>query len=250
MMLMDLPSSRSPAPTEFSGWNEITSERTLVKTTVVHEAELSQGKSFFKKPDEWPSINLDNLSSSPIDNGIDHRTIDELLSRRRVPSNTEDSVLKSERFADLQMSMVEPVVKTSTSSTPNDPRAASEEERTSQNSAMEITGPTVSSMIEQSNHPPIMNVSRGVRKLANPATRGQSVQALANKTHDTVSPVIMNMLPRPGNPDRPGKGLAGGGARENQPQLGPVGDGGPWSRESFDLFGTWKPPGRDTAITN
>jgi hypothetical protein len=250
MMLMDLPSSRSPAPIESLGWDEITSERTLVKTPAVHEVEPFQGNSFFKKPEERPRINLDDLSSSPIDSGIDHQTIDELLSRPRVPSKTEDSILKSEPFPNLQMAIVEPVIKTSTSSTPNEPRAALEEERTSQNQAMEITGPMVSSMIEQSNHPPpTMNVSRGIRKLANPATRGQSVRALANKTHDTVSPVTMNMLPLPRISGRPGKGLAGGGAGENQPQLGPVGDGGPWSRESFDLFGTWKPPGRDTAIT-
>jgi hypothetical protein len=89
-------------------------------------------------------------------------------------------------------------------------------------------------------------------KLVNPATRGLSVQMTANRTVNTRVPTF-NGLPSTAPPpprisSRPGRIPAQDEALPNRSVRGPVKEvtpGGPWSRESFDLFGSWRPPGRD-----
>jgi len=90
-------------------------------------------------------------------------------------------------------------------------------------------------------------VSIGPTRLANPATRGPSVQVTARRTVDTIAmaPEVSSMLPPPRNIGWPGVNLTNAVA---EPRREPVDEAscGPWSRESFDLFGSWRPPGRDS----
>ena len=88
-------------------------------------------------------------------------------------------------------------------------------------------------------------------KLANPATRGLSVQMTANKTVNAIvnapnplpsMPPPQRTLKRPGTIPAQGESLPN---RTKEPVI-EVTPGGPWSRESFDLFGPWRPPRRAT----
>jgi len=87
-------------------------------------------------------------------------------------------------------------------------------------------------------------------RLVNPATRGKSLQTIAANTVDSLAPVFSLMPPPPPTPriitrlqrnlDRNivvGERAALGG------YMGKRTIAGPWSRESFDLFGSWLPPG-------
>ena len=92
-------------------------------------------------------------------------------------------------------------------------------------------------------------------KLANPATRGLSVQMTANRTINALAPAFTGLPtmapPQPRISTRPGRIPAPDKALEKRSMKEPVEEvppGGPWSRESFDLFGSWRPPGRDTGI--
>jgi hypothetical protein len=85
-------------------------------------------------------------------------------------------------------------------------------------------------------------------KLVNPATRGPSVQMTANRTVNALVPAF-NGLPsiappplcipsRAGRMSTREEALANRVVREPVKGMTP---GGPWSRESFDLFGSWRP---------
>ncbi|KAE9365231.1 hypothetical protein N431DRAFT_430735 [Stipitochalara longipes BDJ] len=89
-------------------------------------------------------------------------------------------------------------------------------------------------------------------RLINPATRGKSLQSIAANTVDSLAPAFSLMPPPPPLPahrftTRPQKNLERNVVAEDRPP--PSGyDGnrttaGPWSRESYDLFGSWLPPG-------
>ena len=80
-------------------------------------------------------------------------------------------------------------------------------------------------------------------KLPNPATRGMSVQQLATNTLDTLVTPLIAMPPTapPQNP-KSDWSQAKHGAAPHSIGLATV---GPWSRESFDLFGSWRPPGTE-----
>ncbi|TGO47784.1 hypothetical protein BOTNAR_0506g00050 [Botryotinia narcissicola] len=78
-------------------------------------------------------------------------------------------------------------------------------------------------------------------RIINPATRGMSIQKTAKRTLHALSPPVNQMGP-------PAAILGGLGSRRNTTNditgdLGSASDlKGPWSRESFDLFGSWRPP--------
>lgn len=87
-------------------------------------------------------------------------------------------------------------------------------------------------------------------KMANPATSGRSLQSIAGSTLNTVAPAFTGVMPPPPprllnriNRTNPREEAARG--RTDAALLREESKGGPWSRESFDLFGTWKPPGRN-----
>ena len=91
-------------------------------------------------------------------------------------------------------------------------------------------------------------------KLVNPATRGLSVQMTANRTVNARVPAFSgppSMAPPPPRiSSRPRRIPVQDEVLSNRSVRGPVKEvtaGGPWSRESFDLFGSWRPPGRDTS---
>ena len=105
--------------------------------------------------------------------------------------------------------------------------------------------------------PTVPNVRTGQpkAKLINPATRGPTVQMTANRTVNSLVPAF-NALPSMPPPlrtsMRAGRSLAQhesseGRAKRPVKEMAP---GGPWSRESFDLFGTWRPPGRGTGTSS
>ena len=81
-------------------------------------------------------------------------------------------------------------------------------------------------------------------RLANPATRGRPIQRAVSKAMETTAPGIRAM-PQPTpmvDSCRPDQIAAG---EDNVGKEIPIMKG-PWSTaESFDLFGKWKPPGRD-----
>ncbi|KAF7959689.1 hypothetical protein EAE96_001303 [Botrytis aclada] len=78
-------------------------------------------------------------------------------------------------------------------------------------------------------------------RIINPATRGMSIQKTAKRTLHALSPPVNQMGP-------PAAVLGGLGSGRNTTKdiLGNIGNErdpqGPWSRESFDLFGPWRPP--------
>ncbi|CAL3970813.1 unnamed protein product [Diplocarpon coronariae] len=88
-------------------------------------------------------------------------------------------------------------------------------------------------------------------RLANPATRGKSLQTLAASTVEMANPSFKSPMPPPA-PRRPirteqcevlvgGEDQASGADSERKVALD-----GPWSREAFDLFGLRGPPQRNT----
>ncbi len=91
-------------------------------------------------------------------------------------------------------------------------------------------------------------------RLVNPATRGKSLQSIAANTADLLNPTSNNMAPPPAavsNISRVNR-TNPRDMTERRVEAVPVAGrldvreesrGGPWSRESFDLFGSWKPPG-------
>jgi hypothetical protein len=95
---------------------------------------------------------------------------------------------------------------------------------------------------------PVETTNAPKARLVNPATRGKSLQTIAANTVDSLAPAFSVMPPSPPrittwpqkNSDR---SIA---AEERATPGGYVGDRtitGPWSRESYDLFGSWLPPG-------
>ncbi|KAG0650303.1 GRF-type zinc finger domain-containing 1 [Hyphodiscus hymeniophilus] len=104
--------------------------------------------------------------------------------------------------------------------------------------------------------PAVLNIGpRPQPKLINPATRGPSIQMTASRTVNALVPAFNApaMMPPPARTfTSPGRSLAlnesgDGRVKEAAKEVTP---GGPWSQESYDLFGTWRPPGRDrTAST-
>jgi len=96
-------------------------------------------------------------------------------------------------------------------------------------------------------------------KLLNPATRGKSLQKTVAESNDALALTLKtnpNMMP-PGAPriggllsrvdvrGRDGNGQGqGDGDGDREGVRGGYEKTGPWSRESFDLFGNWRPPGR------
>jgi hypothetical protein len=107
--------------------------------------------------------------------------------------------------------------------------------------------------------PSVPNTRKGQPKvkLGNPATRGLSVRMPANRrvnANANARVPAFNGLPRMPPPPtiiRPGRTLAEDKSLENRPResVTEVIPSGPWTRESFDLFGSWRPPGRDTGTS-
>jgi Protein of unknown function (DUF2439) len=89
-------------------------------------------------------------------------------------------------------------------------------------------------------------------RLLNPATRGKSLQTIAANTIDSLAPAF-SLMPPPLQPQRittrPQRSLDRNVVAEERPSPGGyVGKRtvtGPWSRESYDLFGSWLPPGTE-----
>jgi hypothetical protein len=84
-------------------------------------------------------------------------------------------------------------------------------------------------------------------RLANPATRGKSLQSIAASTVEALTPAASVMPPPPPPPRISSRS-------ERTIDINEVGINiaatrpqdtvsGPWSREAFDLFGDWRPPG-------
>jgi hypothetical protein len=238
-----------------------------------------QATPVFQTADERPSINLANLSSSPADSGIDHQTIDALLSRRKIPCREEASFGAPDHAPDAERSNVAAVAKCNSSKSMTDPSSglAQAPDQPVEKLALKNSEAVVPVEKEQANAAPMKIKARKItsrtiaapqeqdkpveklglqeteliskgkadvpmnvrRTILNPATRGQSVQMLASKTLDAKAPALTNMAPPSLVPARnkPGDNI-------------PVGVAGPWSRESFDLFGSWRPPGRESVITS
>jgi hypothetical protein len=83
-------------------------------------------------------------------------------------------------------------------------------------------------------------------RLANPATRGKSLQSIAASTVEALAPATNVMPPPPprissGFERTIGRNEVGISIAAARPQDTVS---GPWSREAFDLFGDWRPPGR------
>ncbi|TVY81153.1 Uncharacterized protein LSUE1_G006907 [Lachnellula suecica] len=95
-------------------------------------------------------------------------------------------------------------------------------------------------------------------KLLNPATRGKSLQKTVAEANDAMAQALRAMPPpliRPRILSRPAGQpiLARDEALiEGQIESGPdsVPLSGPWSREAFDLFGSWRPPAREAIVGN
>ncbi|KAK2624692.1 hypothetical protein QTJ16_005885 [Diplocarpon rosae] len=90
-------------------------------------------------------------------------------------------------------------------------------------------------------------------KLANPATRGKTLQKLAASTVDAVNPLFKDPMPPPPPAPRIAIRIERSGmlvgvedqANGAEPE-GKVALEGPWSREAFDLFGLRGPPQQNT----
>lgn len=263
-MLMDLPSSRSTSFNDsFERAESIQSQtKTPIRKEVNQSPNVMKTKSPFQNA-ERPTINPENMSSSPIDSGIDHQTIDFLLCRRRSSSEIgQSSNHESEKNMDVQPVIIQPIIEAPTTAD----EAVIEEEDATHNLIVAIKSPTALSeekQLEEANDnlntslplktfsckgvqlnpQATTNTGGNVPKIINPATRGQSVQMLATKTLDSlVAPVMLPPPPR--TIDRPGIDLGRSRAAESPQLAGQAEKDGPWSRESFDLFGTWRPPER------
>jgi hypothetical protein len=83
-------------------------------------------------------------------------------------------------------------------------------------------------------------------RLANPATRGKSLQSIAASTVEALAPAANVMPPPPPRiSSRPERTIDRNEVEINIAATRPqVAVSGPWSREAFDLFGDWRPPGR------
>lgn len=87
-------------------------------------------------------------------------------------------------------------------------------------------------------------------RVINPATRGPSIKVMANKTIDTMAPPAFNVMPKMPPPPQSSSSTTRQEtvvttAEEKTGIAGSLAETqvcGPWSRESFDLFGSWKPP--------
>lgn len=271
MMLMDLPSSRTPMNSGSSSKEVVSTERPLRNDTTrsqdiievsgnqdlvaaVEESEISQSKvqkSPFPQA-KRPTINAEDMSSSPIDSGIDHQTIDALLLRRRDSSGVQSS-LGSEKKTETQAVVTQMIIE----SEPKLGGLSTENMVTEKDKAAEP--PTIQEPMSRENvvfgkdkatDPPIHDVASMERvppKLTNPASRGQSIRILAPKTLETIPPEATTMQP-PRIIDRLNNELPrsrGVGQPMNDGQA----DLGPWSRESFDLFGSWRPPQAGGTVT-
>jgi hypothetical protein len=89
-------------------------------------------------------------------------------------------------------------------------------------------------------------------RILNPATRGKSLQSIAAGTVDAPVPASNSIMPPPplrrlnrANRSNPRDDSAIIRGRADATPFRAATNGGPWSRESFDLFGTWKPPQRN-----
>jgi hypothetical protein len=88
-------------------------------------------------------------------------------------------------------------------------------------------------------------------RLANPATRGKSLQSIAASTVEALAPATNAMPPPPPRIssrsertiDRNEVGINIAAAMPQDTVSGP------WSREAFDLFGDWRPPGRAVGLS-
>jgi hypothetical protein len=241
MMLMELPGSRSSAPTNVVGRNRSTSRQPSLDISIEKSVELPQvvekPTSIFRTEDERPSINLADLSSSPVDSGIDHQTIDALLSRKSIPGREKASIRDPEPAPDKVSSNIEMAAKRHEAASDPKVNVAQERDDSIGRQAVKDPEPAIPSKADQSNVAGSMvNLKRII---PNPATRGQSVQALASKTLEAVASTLASMPPPSIVPvkSRPEESNHAGGS-------------GPWSRESFDLFVTWKPPGKERSITS
>jgi len=93
---------------------------------------------------------------------------------------------------------------------------------------------------------PNTNTDQPKTKLVNPATRGPKIEMTASITVNAIVPALnglSRMPPPPRTLMRPGGTL---NLAQNKfgmaDAVKEVTLGGPWSRESFDLFGPWRPP--------
>lgn len=255
MMLMDLPVSRYPARSESLNAGEITSNKTCTKTRVAHEVEFPRATKQTNKTcqtEEQPSIDFKDLSSLALDSGTDPGTIEALFSNQELSWETEAATPDLRQLPRESIHEIDEFLETEKLFMPDQGRAAGEEVLDLRDVSSAAAQPPVSSRIGELEPSPLtVNERKGTPKLANPATRGQPLQALANKTADMISSVITNIVPPP-VPRYSGQ--SGGvfirnGTGVNQSRGDPAGDGGPWSRESFDLFGRWKPAGKGMKIT-
>lgn len=91
-------------------------------------------------------------------------------------------------------------------------------------------------------------------RLQNPATGGRSLRSIAANTADLAAPQHDTMAPPPALGDARQIGRVNrtnsrdGAIAAPAPRRAEVREevrGGPWSRESFDLFGSYRPPGRE-----
>jgi hypothetical protein len=92
---------------------------------------------------------------------------------------------------------------------------------------------------------PDAELGQPISKLVNPATRGPSVQVTAKRTLNALVSASNGLSSMTATSMRPGitvhKECSNSKPKELVKEVTP---GGPWSRESFDLFGTWRPPRR------
>ncbi|TVY93373.1 Uncharacterized protein LAWI1_G000593 [Lachnellula willkommii] len=93
-------------------------------------------------------------------------------------------------------------------------------------------------------------------RLLNPATRGKSLQKTVAESNDVMAQSLKAVMPPPPAPRILSRPVARVVSARNDVDVvleegqergsDGVSLAGPWSRESFDLFGSWKPPGRAT----
>ena len=108
-------------------------------------------------------------------------------------------------------------------------------------------GTSTTSMDKSEQIPPTEGHEQVSLLMANqidPATHGSSIQRCANRVVN-VRPPTVNAPPNGAPPSRtfnqPGRTLVQN-VKKMEESIREVTSGGPWSRESFDLFGPWRPP--------